>query len=323
MTQPLVSIIIPVYNKASFIRETLNSALAQTYPHTEIVLVDDGSTDGSFEILQEYFERYPDKVILIDQENHGVSAATNKGIEMAKGDYIQFLDADDLLSVDKIERQMRLIEGKDKSIMSSCEWVTFLDDPARHQRWNLRIFKDYPEPLQMVMDLFHQAEMMQPGVYLCSKELIQKAGPWDESLSINQDGEFFLRLLLQAEKVLFESSSKVFYRKPGLSNVSQQKSYQASQSLLESYRCYERELLKKEDSHRVREALAKNYLRFIYVTFPKYPDLIQEAEMEIQKFAFTKPVRIGGPKFQLMTKIVGFKNALRLKRWLPPHLISN
>lgn len=322
MNQPLVSIIIPVYNKATFIRETLDSALAQTYLNTEIILVDDGSTDGSLEILEHYAKDFPKKIRLFAQKNAGVSSATNKGIQMAKGDYIQFLDADDLLSPDKIKLQLRLLEGEDKLTMCSCEWVTFLGEPEKHQTWNLKVFKDYSDPVEMVLDLYNQSEMMQPGVYLCTRELIQKAGPWDESLTINQDGEFFLRVMLQAKEVLFEPTVKVFYRKPGVTNVSQQKSYPASQSLLESYRCYERELLKKEDSERVRAALAKNYLRFIYVTFPMYPDLIKEAEKEIKKFEFTNPIHIGGPKFQLMTKLIGFKNSLRLKRFFK-YLIIN
>jgi len=316
MNQPLVSIIIPVYNKAAVVRETLNSALAQTYPNTEIVLVDDGSTDGSLDILETYARDFPEKIRLFPQKNAGVSNATNKGIQLAKGDFIQFLDADDLLSPEKIENQVKVLGGKGNLAMCSCEWVTFLEKPESHQRWGLRIYQDYADPIQMVMDLYHDGEMMQPGVYLCPKELIQKAGLWDERLTINQDGEFFLRVLLQAKEILFEPSGKVFYRKPGVTNVSQQKSYQASKSLLESYSRYERELLKTEDSERVREALAKNYLRFIYVTYPKYPDLIRDAEREIEKFAFTKPVRIGGPKFQQISKWIGFKNAVRVKRIL-------
>ena len=107
LSKLLVSIIIPVYNKASYIKETLDSALNQIYPNTEIIVVDDGSFDGSIEILQEYFEKYPKRIVLIDQENKGVSSATNTGIQASKGDYIQFLDADDLLSSDKI-----LVMGK-------------------------------------------------------------------------------------------------------------------------------------------------------------------------------------------------------------------
>lgn len=315
ISNPLVSVLIPVYNKAEFVRETLDSVLAQSYPNIEIVLVNDGSSDGSFEILQVYESKFPKKIKLIDSSNQGVSAATNLCINHAKGEYIQFLDADDLLSPNKIESQINHLKGKGSLTLSSCEWMTFWDTPKNHKNWNLRVFKDYTDSSQLVMDLYHYGEMMQPAVYLCSKELILRAGPWDEKLRINQDGEFFLRVLLQANEVVFDSFAKVFYRKPGLSNVSQQKTYQAYQSLLESYRCYERELLKKEDSERVRVALTKNYLRFIYVTYPKYPDLIEEAEKEIRKFAFSKPVRIGGPKFQQISKWIGFKNALRIKRY--------
>ncbi|MFC3415140.1 glycosyltransferase family 2 protein [Algoriphagus hitonicola] len=100
-----VSIIIPVFNKASYIKETLESALGQTYSNIEIILVNDGSTDGSFEILKAYVEKFPDRVLLIDQENQGVSTATNIGIQAAKGEYIQFLDADDLISRIKLKNK--------------------------------------------------------------------------------------------------------------------------------------------------------------------------------------------------------------------------
>ncbi len=315
MKKPLVSIVIPVYNKAAFIRETLDAVLVQTYQEIEIVLVDDGSTDGSFDILKEYYRRNPDKIVLIDQENQGVSAATNKGIQAAKGVYIQFLDADDLMSPDKIEKQVDLFRNKSSLAIASCEWVTFLDNPENYQQWRLNSYKDYSDPLEMILDFFNHSEMMAISSYLTPKMVIDKAGPWHEELTINQDGEFFIRVLLQTEKVLFEPEGKVYYRKPGETNVSQQKSYKASESLLESYRCYEREVLKKESSQRVREALAKNYLRFIYVTHPKYPDLVKAAEKEFNKFNFTNPVRIGGPKFQRLSKLIGFKNAVRLKRF--------
>jgi glycosyltransferase involved in cell wall biosynthesis len=88
MPNPLVSIIIPVYNAASFINETINSALQQTWPNKEIIIVDDGSTDDSL-ILAKKFEG--DIVKIFSQQNKGASAARNKGLAEAKGDYIQFL----------------------------------------------------------------------------------------------------------------------------------------------------------------------------------------------------------------------------------------
>jgi glycosyltransferase involved in cell wall biosynthesis len=311
---PLVSIIIPVYNKAPFVRETLESALGQTYPNVELVLVDDGSTDGSFEILKEYFAKYPDKIQLIDQENQGVSVATNVGIAAAKGDYIQFLDADDLLSPDKIANQVKLLEGNSPFTMTSCEWVNFKHDISQSSRLPYGVFKDYDSGMDWLLDSWNQQEMMADSSWLTSRALVEVAGPWDESLRINQDGEFFMRVLLQCEKVVFDSLSKVFYRTLNETSVSTQKSYLAAQSLLASFRKYQHEILQVEDTKRVRQALKRVYMKFIYDVYPMYPDLLKNAKELMWELGINERIFIGGPKFQMLSKWIGFENALRIKR---------
>ena len=310
----LVSIIIPVYNKASYIKETLDSALNQIYPNTEIIVVDDGSFDGSIEILQEYFEKYPKRIVLIDQENKGVSSATNTGIQASKGDYIQFLDADDLLSSDKIANQIKLLEGQSVFTLATCEWQMFQDNPQQCYSIPYDVFRDFKSGLDLLLSFWNHQEMMQPATYLTHRSLIEKAGPWDENLTINQDGEFFARVLMHADQLLYEPKGKVLYRTPGETNVSQQKSEKAMKSLLASYQCYEREVLKFEDSERVRIALKKVYQKFIYDVFPQYPHLIKETEAFIKILGVSKKTYIMGPKFQKLSRILGFKNALRLKR---------
>ncbi|MDF2159400.1 glycosyltransferase family A protein [Algoriphagus sp. CAU 1675] len=312
----LVSIIIPVYNKAEFIRETLDSALAQTFPHIELVLVNDGSTDGSFDILQEYKEKFPAKIQLIDSPNQGVSAATNLGMQASNGEYIQFLDADDLLSPDKISTQVNLFKGKRKASIATCSYVGFRDSINNYDRVSYGAFSSFESGLDLLLQFWNFQEMMAISSYLTPRELIEKAGPWDESLSINQDGEFFMRVLLHAKEVIYDPDSLVYYRTPGPSNVSQQKSEQAFHSLLASYQSYERTTLAQEDSNRVRIALKKVYQKFIYDCFPQYPDLIAQAEGLIQNLGVPQKTYIGGPKFQMLTKYLGFKNALRLKRFL-------
>lgn len=100
--KPLVSVIIPNYNYARYVREAVDSVLAQTYPNIEIIVVDDGSKDESKEILQ----NYGDKIKLIFQKNQGVSAARNNGIRQSKGEFIAFLDADDAWLPQKVEKQV-------------------------------------------------------------------------------------------------------------------------------------------------------------------------------------------------------------------------
>ncbi len=296
--------------------ETIEAALEQTYPHTEIILINDGSTDKSLDILKQYQNKYPEKIILIDQKNQGVSVATNRGIKEAKGEYIQFLDADDLISSDKIQNQVGLLEDEEEGIIASCEWLMFRDNKADNFPIPYGVFQDFDSGIDLLLQFWNKQEMHQPAVYLTHRDWIEQAGPWDESLSINQDGEFFCRVLLKAGKVKYEQQGKVYYRTPGETNVSQQKSRKAWSSLLESYQCYQREVLQVEDSLRVRKALNKVYQKFIYDVFPKHSDLIAKAENHIQKLGISERTYIGGPKFQTLSKYLGFKNALRLKRWI-------
>lgn len=106
--KPLVSVIIPNYNYARYIREAIDSALAQTYPNIEVIVVDDGSKDES----QKISESYGDRIITILQENSGVAAARNNGVKNSSGEYLAFLDADDVWLPRKIEKQVDLFESQ-------------------------------------------------------------------------------------------------------------------------------------------------------------------------------------------------------------------
>lgn len=109
--QPLVSIIVPVYNAKVYLQECVNSLLAQTYGNLEIILIDDGSTDGSRELMAELYGAQP-RVLLLEQEcNQGASAARNRGIKEAKGKYLSFVDSDDLADKDYVEAMVLLAEG--------------------------------------------------------------------------------------------------------------------------------------------------------------------------------------------------------------------
>jgi teichuronic acid biosynthesis glycosyltransferase TuaG len=107
MREALVSVIIPNYNYAHYLREAIDSVLAQTYSNIEIIVVDDGSTDGSREVLSSY----GDKIKTVFQQNQGVAAARNSGVKAGSGEYVAFLDADDAWMPEKVEKQVRLFEA--------------------------------------------------------------------------------------------------------------------------------------------------------------------------------------------------------------------
>ena len=121
MDSPLVSIIIPVYNSEKYLAETITSAISQTWNNKEIIIIDDGSTDNSLTIAESFANEH---IKIFSQPNKGASAARNKGLHEAKGDYIQFLDGDDLLMPNKIEVQLAQIAGK-PSKLATCPVADF------------------------------------------------------------------------------------------------------------------------------------------------------------------------------------------------------
>ena len=113
-----ISVIVPAYNVEKYLRRCLDSLVYQTYPHLEILVIDDGSTDGTRGIIEEYVSRFAGKVFLYAQENAGQAAARNNGISYATGDYIGFVDADDFVSPRMYEYLVQEAEEKD------CDLVT-------------------------------------------------------------------------------------------------------------------------------------------------------------------------------------------------------
>jgi glycosyltransferase involved in cell wall biosynthesis len=121
MREPLVSILIPAYNSQEWIGQALQSALAQTWPRKEVIVVDDGSTDQTQAVLREFAAR---NVLVARQPNRGAAAARNHAFSLCQGDYVQWLDADDILEADKVERQLRARD-------SETTELTLLSGPGR------------------------------------------------------------------------------------------------------------------------------------------------------------------------------------------------
>lgn len=124
MTQPLVSILMPLYNAEQWVEETIRSCQEQTYTNWELIIVDDGSADSSYSIVERIATSEP-RITLLRQPNSGACSARNRAFRHCKGDYIMYLDADDLISPDKIELQMRAISCADSKAVAICAWEHF------------------------------------------------------------------------------------------------------------------------------------------------------------------------------------------------------
>jgi len=312
MTIPKVSIIIPVFNAEQFLEETLTSAVNQTWLKKEIIIVDDGSTDSSFEIARA-FESL--KVKVYPKKNRGAAAARNYGLERAKGEYIQYVDADDLMSPNKIESQLATLKNQPIGYVCSCAWGKFVDKPEEAWFEKQDVFGDF-HPVDWLVTSWEDGGMMQTACWLVPRNIVELAGPWNEDLSLHDDGEYFARILLASRGVRFCRDASVYYRTNLESSLSRRRNRKAVKSAFDVCESYRKNILQHEDSSRVRHALMMNYLRFIYEYHPQHNDLTFLARLRIEELGFQNLPPCGDKKFKLLTQCIGFDRALKVRAWL-------
>jgi glycosyltransferase involved in cell wall biosynthesis len=238
----LVSIIIPAYNRAHLIGETLDCVLAQTYSNWECIVVDDCSTDETYILLDEYSTRDNRFRYIVKpaEIKKGASISRNLGLKAAKGEFIQFLDSDDILAPNKIEVQLDLLKKESKYTISTCMWGKFneLGEPLNLTENNVD-YKNF-DTIKEYFDLIGLYGGFFPSHgFLMNKELINYSGYWNESLTVNDDGEFFFRILLNSDKILFSDKTYVLYRSNSTDNLSLLNSESKAISLLNSWRIIE------------------------------------------------------------------------------------
>lgn len=274
--KPLVSILIPAFNAQHWIAETLASAVAQTWERKEIIVVDDGSTDQTVAVARRFAAQ---GVTVVTQPNQGAAAARNKAFSVSKGDYIQWLDADDLLAPDKIARQMDARDRcSSRRTLMSAGWASFMYRHHRAEFVPSALWADLPpaEWLRRKMELnLH----MQTATWLVSREMTEAAGPWDTRLLGDDDGEYFCRVLLQSDGVCFVPEAKVFYRVAGTTRLSyighSSKKMEAQFRSMKLHIGYLRSL---EDSERVRAACVQYLQNWLISFYPERLDIVKEAE---------------------------------------------
>ena len=274
--KPLVSILIPAHNSEAWISDTLRSAIAQTWEPKEIIVVDDGSTDRTLAVAQQFES---DQLRIVTQRNQGASATRNKAYSLCRGDYIQYLDADDLMAPDKIARQMEAL-GRclNKRILLSGSWGRFMYRYYRTKFTPSPLWCDLP-PVEWLIRKMQLNLYMQTASWLFSRELAEAAGPWDTRLLGDDDGEYFCRVLLASEGIRFVPEAKVFYRSSGSSSLSyignSDRKMDAQWCSMELHIRYIRSL---EDSERVRVACVTYLQNWLFFFFPERPDLIKKAK---------------------------------------------
>jgi glycosyltransferase involved in cell wall biosynthesis len=309
MTPPLVSIIIPAYNASRWLPAAIDSALAQTYAHREIIVIDDGSKDDSLAVASGYTGR---GVQVYAQFNRGAARARNHGLAVSRGAYVQFLDADDVLAPTKLELQLARLATAPAGSVASCAWTRFTGNPAA------AVFQ--PEPawrdlsgLDFLCLHYEGGWMMPPIAWLAPRALLNAAGPWREDLTLNDDGEYFCRVLLRSAGIVFCPGACAYYRSNVPGSLSRRKDRAALQSLARSIESNTNEILAAEDSPRTRRAAANAWIRLAHEIFPELPLEAKSAELQARALGGS-PLRIEGGRLVRWTdRLCGWRAAARLK----------
>lgn len=274
--RPLVSILIPAYNAEEWISDTLRCAIAQTWEPKEIIVVDDGSTDRTLEIARQFES---DQFRVVTQKNQGAAATRNKALSLSRGNYIQYLDADDLIGPDKIAKQMATLgESLNPRTLVSGPWGKFMYRYYRTKFIPNPLWCDL-SPVEWLLRKMQFNTYMQTASWLVSRELAEAAGPWNTALLGDDDGEYFCRVLLASDGVRFVPEAKVYYRTSGTGSLSyignSDKKMVAQWRSMELHIRYIRSL---EDSQRVRDACVTYLQNWSFFFYPDRLDLFRQAE---------------------------------------------
>ena len=189
----MVSVIIPAYNSANYLRNSLDSVVKQDYLDLEIIIVDDGSTDNTKELLEEYND---DRIKYFYKENGGLSSARNYGIERANGKYIAFLDADDIWEKDKVSRQVKYLEEHENIGVVSCNFQYIDEEGNDLNVFNVRDL--YPKDGFNLYSLLRCCFLVPSSVIMRSK-IINDLGAFDKDYDWAEDIGYFLKVLEKYE----------------------------------------------------------------------------------------------------------------------------
>jgi glycosyltransferase involved in cell wall biosynthesis len=299
---PVVSIIIIVFNGAKYIHTAIESVFRQTFQDFEIVVVDDGSTDNIKEVLEPWIKK--GKVYYFYQQNKGVSGAYNTGVRMAKGQYIKFLDCDDWIYPQQLEKQVNHLQGKSESIISVTDYEFEFENKNRK---SVKVWLESNQLAQFIED-----NQCPCHAILINRSLINKAGGYDEELSAYEDSDLWIRCLLHGgffERVEYTGCC---YRILGGSVSSDSEKMFRQRSKF--HEKLNRNVLPQLNQlhNKVLARLLLSNIRLIHMCLARDINPLSFIPMTFQTSRMIYGIKIHGIR-RLFLKIVGFKNITALK----------
>jgi|GEM_PF-4849394 len=308
---PLVSIIIPVYNSEAYIADTVASCLAQTYTHIELILVNDGSTDRTEEVIGLFLNDARVKYFKI--ENSGACAARNFGMEQANGELYQFLDHDDLLDANKLSYQLKCYEDNGADYVYSSTMGT-VSGTVRTRDEGYELYQRDFSPQQYFETLLNQfGKHITTGAWLIPARIVRSTQGWDSRAGLNDDGEYFMRIILNAKGIKFCKDAIFYFRRDVPNSLSKQfDTREVYEKWLFSYTSYVRHFLEKLARPAAVELAWKALSVYYCSSYPNYPDLLEKCKEQMKDLGYKRPSAHGGNLFIKMSKYAGVENSLKM-----------
>jgi glycosyltransferase involved in cell wall biosynthesis len=302
---PLVSIIIPCFNAGRWLSEAINSCLQQTYPNIEIIVINDGSTDNSLEIIKSFEKQITWKSI----SHSGGNFARNLGFSLSQGKYIQFLDADDYISPEKIARQVSFLEPTQLDILYG-DWrhkyhlpngTSFLGE--------IKISDTQIDILESLLGTWWVAL----AAFLYRRTIIINSPGWDEKLFAAQDRDFLISLIINGAKAGYQPGCYSIYRRYGNVTVStRSKEFWIKSHCLVLKKHEEKLIQSNRLSDKYHHAIASSYFDLarhaLLINYSLYLELLEEALMRFPKFKSKNESLI----YQLLQSYLGFRQTERI-----------
>lgn len=300
-----VSIIIAAFNAGKYIEDTIKSILNQTYKCFELIIVNDGSKDNTVEKIKTIKD---DRIQLISQNNNGQDVAFNLGFMHSTGDFIKFMDADDIINEKSIEIQRKALLKNPKKIAYGELYRFFGQFPIEEDIKGQQYYWRDMSPVDF-LTVDGDGPFLQCGQIMLNKELINKSGLWNEDLILYNDTEFYTRVILNSEGIVFTPGSRLFYRSGHNTSLTSQNKRVSFESTYKAIELIAENLLAYENSPRVRKVIANMYYRRYYDIFPKFPDLAKKYKNKAILYGGQNLVIRGGTLYNFISATFGWKIA--------------
>jgi len=300
---------MPAYNAGKYVAAAVQSVLAQSYTNWELIIVNDGSTDDTAAVLGQFIDP---RIRSHEQQNSGQCAAANRAFGFSKGRFIKFMDADDMISPGYIAEQVKRI-GNSDDVIASAAWGRFYNDDISTFKLTEDVIRHDCKPIDwLVSSMDGKQAMMQCAIWLIPRAVLEKSGLWDERLSLINDFEFIIRVLLHAQKIRFAENSILYYRSGLPNSLSSLKSQKGAQSAYDSINWGASHMLAFEQSDRIRKVCAACFQNFVYSFYPYHKALVNLAECKVKELGgSTVPFPSGGYT-HLLQSFIGWKNVKKL-----------